>query len=222
MDHLVIPLDSDHLHAWSELVGSVASAAGLTGQGPPSHPHVTLIAHSLAPPGAVLAAVEQVAAVTATFAIRAHGYGFFTGKEPHELSLHVPVVRSAALDALHGQLCAALRRAGAQVARWSEPELWSPHITLLDRDLAPATLGQAATWLAQRHHPSWRIPVDRLALTGGWSERDRLGDVIRLEGKSPGGGGPRANAGAACPWVGPVRKSELRPAGNGRGGRPAG
>jgi len=82
-------------------------------------------------------------------------------------------VRAAALDALHGRVCAALHRAGAQVAGWSEPNIWYPHITLVDRGLDPAHLGAGVAWLARRHHPSWHIPVDRLQVTGSRPAPDR-------------------------------------------------
>jgi 2'-5' RNA ligase len=180
MDHLVIPLDPDHIEALEELVERVAAAAGLDHDPNPPNPHVTLMAYTGASPAELSAAIEPVAASTAPFTIHAHGYGFFTGNEPSDLSLHVPVVRCDPLDALHRDLCSVLREAGAEIATWSERELWSPHLTLLDRQLDPGRLGLAASWLAQRHHPSWHIPVDRLALTGGWPERDRCDAVLTL------------------------------------------
>ena len=178
MDHLVVPLDPGHVHVIDELIGGVAGAAGLAPALEASTPHLTLIAHSGLDRARVSTAIGPVAAATAPFTIHAHGYGFFTGPEPSDLSLHVPVVRSGPLDALHGELCAALREAGAEIAGWSAPELWSPHITLLDRQLSPAKLGAAAAWLARRHHPSWRIPIDGVAITGGWRQRNRPAAVL--------------------------------------------
>lgn len=106
-----------------------------------------------------------------------HGYGFFTGDHPTDLSLHVLVVRSPALDSLHARTSRALS-SRAEVAGWSEPDLWTPHFTLIDRALDPRALGAAATWLARRRHPSWSIPVDRVMVTGAWP--DRTGSVIAL------------------------------------------
>ncbi len=177
MDHLVIPLDRDHTQALTELVRATAMAAGLADTAEVPCPHVTLIAHGGLPPDAVRAVTDVVTGTT-PFAIHAHGYGFFTGDDPSDLSLHVPVVRTAPLDDLHRRLCDALHGTGTQTAPWSEPELWSPHITMLDRGLDPTSLGTAAAWLAQRHHPRWCIPVDRIALTGGWSERQRPSAVL--------------------------------------------
>lgn len=180
MDHLVLPLDVSHVHVVDELIAGVAAAAGLTPPPEASDPHLTLIAHRGLDSASVASAIAAVAAATAPFTIHAHGYGFFTGPEPSDLSLHVPVVRSAPLEALHGGLCAAVRDAGADIAGWSAPEVWSPHITLLDRQLDPARLGAAAAWLAQRRHPSWRISIDRVAVTGGWAQRHRPALVLPL------------------------------------------
>lgn len=184
MDHVVLPLDADHVRAVRRLVAGIAGAAGLGGEVGRPEPHVTLIAYSGGDPVAVRAAVEDVSAAIEPFGVHAHGYGFFSGKETTELALHVPVVRTARLDALHRALCAALGGAGADVATWCAPHLWTPHVTLVDRGLTPETLAAVVAWLAGHHHPSWQIPVDRVALTGGWPERDQPADVIRLHGRT--------------------------------------
>jgi hypothetical protein len=124
--------------------------------------------------------IERIVAATRPFVFHAHGYGFFSGDDPSDLCLHVPVVRSPPLDLLHQALHSALSGAGANVERWSDPDIWSPHITLLDRYLDAAGLGLAAAWLARRHHPSWDIVADQVVLTGGWAEHGRPGSVMRM------------------------------------------
>jgi 2'-5' RNA ligase len=182
MDHLVILLDGDHVGPAAELAQRAAGAAGLEDMAgdPASVPHVTLVAHSGLPAARARVAIETIVADTQPFILHARGYGFFTGSDAADLSLHVPVVRNHALDRLHGRCCDALRGAGARIAGWSEPAVWSPHLTLLDRGLDAARLARAVALLAQRHHPSWRIPVDRVALTGGWSDRRRPASVLRF------------------------------------------
>ena len=177
MDHLVIPLDRNHTEPVDELAQGVAAAIGVT-KVESVDPHITLIAHSGISAAAVRKAISPVVAATEPFAVHAHGYGFFTGDEPSDLSLHVPVARTPALSNLHRQLSAALRRAGADLAGWSASAFWSPHITLLDRCLAPESLGRAVEWLAQRHHPSWEVPVDRVTLLGGWPDRGQPAEVV--------------------------------------------
>jgi 2'-5' RNA ligase len=180
VDHVVIPLDADHAAALDELAAGVAAAAGTPLLPGRSRPHITLLAHEGLPAEQAAAAVAPVVAATPPFPVHAHGYGLFTGDDPSDLSLHVPVVRDRQLDALHRALASALSDAGAEVAGWSASGWWSPHVTLLDRELDPAALGRAVAWLAQRHHPSWRIPVERVALTGGWRERSRPEVVFAL------------------------------------------
>jgi 2'-5' RNA ligase len=128
----------------------------------------------------IVAQVERIVSATRPFLLHAHGYGFFSGDDLSDLCLHVPVVRSRPLDSLHEALRSALSTAGADIARWSEPDIWSPHITLLDRYLDAARLGLAARWLARRHHPSWDIVADRVELVGSWAEHDRPGHVVRM------------------------------------------
>lgn len=174
-----MPLDRNHLVALADLVHGVVAAVGEITIDLPE-PHVTLVAHSGLDADQTRLAVAPVVAATKPFTVHAHGYGFFTGTEPSELSLHVPVARVPALDRLHRRLCAALTRAGADVAAWSRPAMWSPHVTLLDRDLDPEGLGRAVAWLAGRHHPSWELPVDRISLVGSWADRDRPGQQVRF------------------------------------------
>ena len=173
MDHIVLPLDPDHTHALEELMEGATRAAGTARAPASSRPHITLLAHEGMAAAGVAAAITPVLAATPPFTVHAHGYGFFTGPEASDLSVHVPVVRGRQLDTLHRALCTALKQAGTEIAGWSESDRWSPHITLLDRELDPAALGRVAAWLAQRHHPSWHIPVDGVVLTGGWADRQR-------------------------------------------------
>jgi len=180
MDHLVIPLDGDHIHALAALTHGIVTGCGLAMTADRTDPHVTLVAYTGLSPEVAHSSIDAVAARTAPFVLHAHGYGFFTGDEPTELSLHVQVVRTRALDTLHRGLRAALHRAGADIAGWSEPDLWSPHITLLDRGLDPVSLGTAARWLAHRRHPSWRMPVDRVVVVGGRRDRSRPRAVVRF------------------------------------------
>ena len=170
MDHVVIPLDGDHVGALGALSRGLAAATGVPASAR-TRPHVTVVAYTGLSRPAARDALEPAVGVVSPFVLHAHGFGFFSGDDASDLSLHVQVVRTEVLDGLHEAVATALEKAGAEVAGWSRAEQWSPHITLLDRDLHPDTLGAGAAWLAQRHHPSWRVRVDRLLVTGGWRER---------------------------------------------------
>ena len=181
MDHVVLPLDRDHQRAVSALVERVMAAVAVPWPAG-TRAHITLVAYEGLEREATLHAVAPVADRTMPFAVHAHGYGLFTGPDASDLSLHVPVVRTEALGALHDEVEAALVAAGAAVAPWSQPRLWSPHITLLAHDLSPGALAVAVGSLADRHHPSWEIPLDRLEVTGGWPERAAAGAQRRFAG----------------------------------------
>lgn len=182
MDHVVIPLDRGHVASVDELARQVAEAAGVVAQARTQHPHITVLAYRDVATARVAEAVAPLVAGFEPFTVHAHGYGFFTGSEPSDLSLHVPVVRSAPLDAVHSALWSELGDAGAEIAGWSQPAVWSPHITLLDRRLDPAGLARAVAWLARRAHPSWSVAVDRIVLTGGGTERHHADVVLPFGG----------------------------------------
>jgi 2'-5' RNA ligase len=184
VDHVVIPLDRGHVASVDELARAVAEAAGLTWEARTSNPHITVLAYRGGPADHLADFIAPVVAGAAPFTVHAHGYGFFTGSEPSDLSLHVPVVRSGPLDALHSALWLELGRAGAEIAGWSQPGVWSPHVTLLDRLLDPDGLARAVAWLAQRPHPSWSLDVDRIVLTGGGTERHHADVVLPFGGRT--------------------------------------
>lgn len=179
MDHVVIPLDSIHVKLVDALAEGLAAAAGACrAQG--GTPHVTLVAYTGVERGAAKAAIAAATADTAPFVVHAHGYGFFLGHDAGDFNVHVPVVRTDSLTDLHRAVLDAIRGAGAQIAASTEPEAWTPHITLLSRALDPTRLGTGVTWLATHHHPSWQIPVDRVVVTGGWTERSATSEPIPL------------------------------------------
>lgn len=177
MDHVVVPLDRDHVVAVAALAAEAAAAMGHPAQ-EGSEPHVTVVAFTGVARPEALAAVTAAVAELPPFVLRAHGFGVFARTGHSGLSLFVPVVRNGPLDALHAQVHGALLAAGAEVAGWTQPESWSPHITLLDRDLDATEVGAGITSLAARHHPSWHIPVDRLQMRGSWAERTQPSDEV--------------------------------------------
>jgi len=163
VEHIVVPLDAMHARAVADLAGRLATAVGCAPAAAPAHPHVTLASYRGVPPATAVAALAPVAAALAPFTVRAHGYGMFTGDRPEDLSLHVMVVRTTALDDLHGRVHRALSRAGAETVGLTDPRVWTPHITLIERQLTPDRLGRAVELLAVREHRSWSIRVAALA-----------------------------------------------------------
>jgi 2'-5' RNA ligase len=177
VDHVVAPLDRDHIEAVEALVAEAADAMGIPNP-ERSQPHVTVVAFRGVTRPVALAALTAAVADLSPFVLRAHGFGIFARNGHSGLSLHVPVVRNEELDALHERVHRALVAEGAEVAGWSQRELWSPHITVLDRDLDAAQVGAGIERLASRHHPSWHVPVDGLQLRGSWHDRDQPSDEV--------------------------------------------
>jgi 2'-5' RNA ligase len=165
MDHLIALLDADHERLLARLSLELATALSIDVPGRSTGPHITLVSYTDLAPVAAARALKPVARATAPLTLRAHGYGLFTGDAHTDLSLHVMVVRTRALDELQHRSHAALVDAGACVDGISEPGVWTPHITLLDRGLTPALLGRAVEMLAARPHRSWTITVASLAVT---------------------------------------------------------
>jgi hypothetical protein len=181
MDHVVVPLDEDHRRSTAAIASALCERIG--GRAPPADVdrHITLVSFCGAQVPSVLAGLRATLPGVEPFVVRAHGYGFFRGDGDDGLSLHVPVVRSPPLELLHRRVHGALVSVGADIAGWTAPALWSPHITLLDRDLEPDGLATAVRWLASHHHPSWHVPVDRVLVVGG--RRDgaaRRGELVLI------------------------------------------
>ena len=114
---MVIPLDGDHAAVLAVLADELATAAAVPALPDGRHAHVTVVSYAGLSRSAAVEAVEAVAAGCGPFVAHAHGYGFFSGDHPSGLSLHVPVVRAAPLDALHRRVCDAFHRAGARGRR---------------------------------------------------------------------------------------------------------
>lgn len=166
MHHVTALLDVDHDREVRRLTCELAEALGIdeaaVRQG---RPHVTLVSYTGLAPEAAVAALAPVARDLSPVRVRAHGYGVFTGDTDSELSLHVLVVRTRPLDELHRRIRAALLAAGGTPDGTTEPKVWTPHITVLDRGLDPALLGRAVELLAVRPHRSWSVGITRLAVT---------------------------------------------------------
>lgn len=166
MDHVVALLDPDHERLVARLSLELTDALSIdvagAAKGPP---HITLVSYRGLAPDTATRALAPVARDADPLTVRAHGYGMFTGDANTDLSLHVMVVRTRALDELQHRTYNALVDAGGNPAGTTHPSVWTPHITLLDHGLTPALLGRAVELLAHRPHRSWTIEVASLTVT---------------------------------------------------------
>lgn len=161
-----MPLDRAHARVACELADALALGVGQPCAAART-PHVTLVSFGGLPTDVAGRAVRDATAPFLPLTVRAHGYGVFTGAEPGDLSLHVTVVRTTAFDRLHRAVWHALERAGAGLDGSTAPSVWTPHITLLDRYLNPASLARAVETLAERPHRRWSITVDEVTVIDG-------------------------------------------------------
>jgi 2'-5' RNA ligase len=187
VDHVIVPLDLDHVEAATRLATEIASVLAIDAACATSGLHITMASYTGLAPAIAGRVLARVAGSVAPLTVRAHGYGVFTGDGHSDLSLHVIVVRTTALDRLHGLVHAGLSKAGAVMDGLTRPEVWTPHITLLDRQLDPALLGRAVELLARRPHRSWSVPISSLALSTGRPAR-ALATPVLLTGTEPPGG----------------------------------
>ena len=165
MDHVIAPLDADHAQAVAQLAVDLAAALSIPPEAAACRsPHITLASYTGLEPAPVAAVLAPVAAAIEPFTVRAHGYGVFSGDADADLSLHVVVVRTRALDELHRRVHAALGAAGADQAGTTDPSVWSPHVTVLGRGLTPRLVGRAVEVLARRPHRTWAIGVRSLMI----------------------------------------------------------
>ncbi len=100
------------------------------------------------------------ARVTTTFRIKATGLGIFSGKQP---IIYVPLVRNAALAALHRSLWAELNRLCNGRNPYYAPDIWMPHITLGHDDITSENLGPIVQWLNQQNL-NWEISINNFAI----------------------------------------------------------
>ena len=165
VDHVIAPLDAPHARVVTQLSVDLATALSLDREVvAPSPPHITIASYSGLEPARVAGVLGPVAGTARPFTVRAHGYGVFTGDADSDLSLYVVVVRTRAFDELHRRIQAALSAEGACLAGTTDPSVWTPHITLLDRGLTPRLLGDAIEVLARRPHRTWSITVASLGV----------------------------------------------------------
>jgi hypothetical protein len=106
------------------------------------------------------ALLRRVARGLSPFRVRTAGLGVFTGHAP---VVHIPVVRSAELAALHGRLWPQIERRASGSVGYYHPDQWLPHITLGHGDICQANLPEVIRQLGARDF-SWEIPIDNLAV----------------------------------------------------------
>jgi 2'-5' RNA ligase len=105
--------------------------------------------------------LKDVAARTRPFRVRTSGLAVFTVASP---ILHIPVVRSPQLSALHREIWEGVTAAvPGQVAHYYHPDEWVPHITLAHGDVDQEKLSDIMRVLCGRNF-HWELTVNNLAI----------------------------------------------------------
>ena len=180
MHAVVVLLDRVHAHSVEQLWEELEARFGVRRVQEVPLPHLSLQGFRSYDPERMVFGLERLASRHA-FRVHAHGYGFFSGQTDECLTLHVPLVRTEELSALHGAVRGELTCAGQATDGFYEPQNWSPHVTIADRDLTPRLLGEIAHWLATRPHHSWTIGIDNLSLVHDDGVARTLRHQVRLK-----------------------------------------
>lgn len=163
MHSVVVLLDRIHAESIQQLWDELETRFGVRGVRNAPFPHVSLLGFHEYDAAQLPSRLNRVARRQSRFRVHAHGYGFFCGQTTEDLTLHIPLVRSEDLSAFHSLVRHELADAGLLGDGFYEPQNWSPHVTLADRDLTPDLLGEIVQWLATRPHRSWSIAIDNVS-----------------------------------------------------------
>jgi 2'-5' RNA ligase len=163
MHSVVVLLDPTHAESIQELWDELETRFGVRGVRNAPYPHVSLLGFRDYDSTELHGRMNRVARRQSRFRVHAHGYGFFCGQTTQDLTLHIPLVRSEKLSLFHSLVRHELADVGEIADGFYEPQSWSPHITVADRDLTPGLLGEIVEWLAARPHRSWSIAIDNLS-----------------------------------------------------------
>ena len=161
MHGVVSLLDDEHYGLIEQIWEELARDFGVRGIYATPLPHFTYQVSEDYDVRAAGTALQRLAAGLTPFKVRAGGLGIFTAALP---VLHVPVVRSPDLDALHREVWAAVgQEPTGEVAHYYESPMWVPHITLAQGDIDHDLLAEIVRKLARRNF-HWEMEVNNLSL----------------------------------------------------------
>ena len=159
MEGIVSRLDPQYDDQVNGLVAELAQVFNLAPQHlPPLPPFSYQIAPRYHRAG-LPEALAQLARRHAPLLVLTSGLGLFPGDDP---VLYLPLVRTAALTALHADLWAALAPFAIDPPQLYAPDQWVPHLTLVAGGLRAAALGEAVQRLLPRGL-YWRMPITSLS-----------------------------------------------------------
>jgi 2'-5' RNA ligase len=160
MQGVVSLLDDEHYKRIEDVWEELSRTFGVRGIYATPFPHFTYQVSEVYDPARVQAALHKIAAGTEPFSVRTGGLGVFTAAKP---VLYMPIVRSPALERLHAAVWQQLGDAPQGcAARYYEPDMWLPHVTLAHGDIDSDRLAEIVRLLSRRNF-HWEIEVNNLS-----------------------------------------------------------
>ncbi|MCC3160598.1 2'-5' RNA ligase family protein [Hymenobacter sp. 15J16-1T3B] len=142
-------------------------------------PHITYLLAGVSKHEALQEVLEDIAATTAPFEAHTTGLGLFPGPNP---VIYIPVLRSDALNRLHRRLLSATEPLCLRTDKFSQPELWLPHISLALHDTTPELLGPVLQYLNEQTF-NLKLRISNLAILRQEGEQFIPEEVYPLEGE---------------------------------------
>ncbi|HVF57788.1 MAG TPA: 2'-5' RNA ligase family protein [Pyrinomonadaceae bacterium] len=161
MHGVVSLLDDEHYALVEEIWDELARTFDVRGIYVTPFPHFSYQVAEGYDVKAVETFLQELAARSRPFRVRAAGLAVFTLASP---VLYVPLVRSPALSALHGEIWDGLAPTKpCAVTNFYHPELWVPHITLAHKDIDRDSLAEIVRLLSARNL-HWEMTVNNLSI----------------------------------------------------------
>ncbi len=162
---------------WDSMEREFGIAKGFPG----ALPHLTIHLAGSYDLEATRPVVEELATSHGPFEVETTGLGVFTGETP---ILYVPVIRTRALDKLHGELYSLLAPHCGEHVPYYAPRSWMPHITIGHANITPEVLPALLAWLS-RQPLSWQGHATTIAIG------ENTATSVELLGVYPFGGSAR-------------------------------
>ncbi|WP_400190219.1 2'-5' RNA ligase family protein [Hymenobacter sp. B81] len=160
------------------IIHSLETEFGLDDVQATPDPHITYLLAGSMQPEMLKQVLAEVAATTAPFAAYTTGLGLFPGPNP---VIYIPVLRSDDLNRLHHRLLSAAAPLCQRTDRYSQPDLWLPHISLALHDTTPDLLGPVLQYLNEQTF-NLQLRISNLAVLRQEGERFVPEEVYPLEG----------------------------------------
>lgn len=158
MHGLVSLLDPHHYALVEEIWRELKATCGLTGIRVTPFPHFSWQIAQDYDWALLPQIVRAIARQEKPLTIRVTGLGLFTSSRP---VVYLPVVRTAALSALHARIWERLSPISRKSSPYYAPDYWVPHISLAYDDVTPGNLHCILDRLATRNF-DWQIVIDNL------------------------------------------------------------